>query len=419
MGPCPRWSSCLRHGSVLFLLLLLSVLCSSRRAAAQAQPQPQTDPTEAAAVNAILAKFGLKAQPSWNISGNLCSGAATDDSVVLDDNPNFNPAIKCDCTEQNGTICHVTKLKINELDAAGPIPEELQNLTHLTKLDLKKNSLTGPLPAFLGELTTMQYITVGTNALSGPVPKELGNLTELLLLALGSNHFNGSLPDELGKLTKLQQMYIDSNDFSGPLPATLSQLTNLSTLWASDNNFTGKIPDYLGSFTNLNQLRIQGNSFQGPIPISLSNLMKLTSLRIGDIVNGSSSMAFVRNMTSLSDLVLRNSKIYDTLSSVEFSQFVNLNLLDLSFNNITGQIPLSIFNLPSLFFIFLGNNSLSGSLPATKNQLLTNLDFSYNHLSGSFPSWVTQKNLQLNLVANNFVMDSSNDSFLLSGRLWR
>ncbi|KAM0839364.1 hypothetical protein ACQ4PT_060357 [Festuca glaucescens] len=412
MGPCPRWSSCLRHGSVLFLLLLLSVLCSSRRAAAQAQPQPQTDPTEAAAVNAILAKFGLKAQPSWNISGNLCSGAATDDSVVLDDNPNFNPAIKCDCTEQNGTICHVTKLKINELDAAGPIPEELRNLTHLTKLDLKKNSLTGPFPAFLGELTTMQYITVGTNALSGPVPKELGNLTELLLLALGSNHFNGSLPDELGKLTKLQQMYIDSNDFSGPLPATLSQLTNLSTLWASDNNFTGQIPDYLGSFTNLNQLRLQGNSFQGPIPISLSNLMKLTSLRIGDIVNGSSSMAFVRNMTSLSDLVLRNSKIYDTLASVEFSKFVNLNLLDLSFNNITGQIPLSIFNLPSLIFIFLGNNSLSGSLPATKNQLLTNLDFSYNHLSGSFPSWVTQKNLQLNLVANNFVMDSSNDSVL-------
>ena len=77
-------------------------------------------------------------------------------------------------------------------------------------------------------------------------------------------------------------------------------------------------------------------------------------------------------------------------------------------------------------------------------------DFSYNHLSGSFPSWVTQKNLQLyvwvskfllwtvysslfehkscltrlnsitnrpcmlyfglrNLVANDFVMDSSND----------
>ncbi|KAE8795730.1 putative LRR receptor-like serine/threonine-protein kinase [Hordeum vulgare] len=416
--PSPRRSSCLRHGSVLLLppLLLLTALCSSWRAAAQAQapPPPQTDPTEAAAVSAILRKLGLSAPASWNISGNPCSGAATDDTP-LDDNPNFNPAIKCDCTDQNGTVCHVTRLKINSLDAAGPIPEELRNLTHLIKLDFRKNSLTGPLPAFIGELTALKYITVGTNALSGPVPKELWNLTDLVSLALGSNHFNGTLPDELGKLKKLQQLYIDSNDFTGPLPAALSQLTNLSTLWASDNSFTGQIPDYLGSLTNMTQLRLQGNSFQGPIPRSLSNLIKLTSLRIGDIVNGSSSLVFVGNMTTLGDLVLRNSKISDTLASVDFSKFVNLTLLDLSFNNITGQMPQSIFDLPSLNFVFLGNNSLSGSLPATKSPLLTNLDFSYNHLSGSFPSWITQKNVQLNLVANDFVIDSSNNSVLPLG----
>lgn len=75
---------------------------------------------------------------------------------------------------------------------------------------------------------------------------------------------------------------------------------------------------------------------------------------------------------------------------------------------------------------FLGNNSLSGSLPAMKSPLLSNLyvhiflvcshivsmikicidlilkypmllfrDFSYNHLSGNFPSWTAQKDLQL------------------------
>uniref|UniRef100_A0A453CQK9 LRR receptor-like serine/threonine-protein kinase n=1 Tax=Aegilops tauschii subsp. strangulata TaxID=200361 RepID=A0A453CQK9_AEGTS len=140
--------------------------------------------------------------------------------------------------------------------------------------------------------------------------------------------------------------------------------------WASDNSFTGQIPDFLGSLTNMTQLRLQGNSFQGPIPRSLSNLIKLTSLRIGDIVNGSSSMAFVGNMTSLGELVLRNSKISDTLASVDFSKFVNLTLLDLSFNNITGQMPQSIFDLPMLSYLFLGNNSLSGSLPATKSPLL-------------------------------------------------
>ncbi|CAD6259593.1 unnamed protein product [Miscanthus lutarioriparius] len=411
----PRLSGCrLLHGCVSLspvLLFLLLLLPSSWMAAAQAQQAPQTDPVEAAAVNAILSKLGLSAPPSWNISGNPCSGAATDDTSI-DDNPAFNPAIKCDCSDRNNTLCHVTRLKINTLDAVGPIPEELRNLTHLVKLDFRKNYFYGPLPAFIGELTALESMTVGINALSGPVPKELGNLTNLLSLALGSNNFNGTLPDELGKLTKLRQIYIDSNDFSGPLPSTLSQLKNLSILWASDNNFSGQIPDYLGSLTNLTQLRLQGNSFQGPIPSSLSNLVNLKKLRIGDIVNGSSPLAFIGNMTSLGELVLRNTKISDTLASVDFSKFVNLYLLDLSFNNITGQIPQSILNLLSLSYLFLGNNSLSGSLPATKSPLLTNLDFSYNHISGNFPSWATEKNLQLNLVANDFVMDSSNNSVL-------
>ncbi|TVU38692.1 hypothetical protein EJB05_12076, partial [Eragrostis curvula] len=379
------------HGAPVLLLFSLLLLCRSWRVAAQAQQVPQTDPVEAAALNAILSKLGLSAPESWNISGNPCS-----DDTPRDDNPAFYPAIK----------------KINMLDAVGPIPEELRNLTHLKELDFRKNYFTGPLPAFIGELTALEFMTVGTNALSGPIPKELGNLKNLISLALGSNNFNGTLPDELGNLTKLQRMYIDSNDFSGPLPSTLSQLKNLSVLWASDNNFSGQIPDYLGSLTNLTQVRLQGNSFQGPIPRSISSLVKLTSLRIGDIVNGSSTLAFIGNMTSLRDLVLRNCKISDTIASVDFSQFGFLNLMDLSFNNITGQIPQSILNLPLLIYLFLGNNSLSGSLPAAKTPLLTNLDFSYNHLSGSFPSWATQKNLQLNLVANDFVMDSSNDSIL-------
>uniref|UniRef100_A0A0E0H5Z6 non-specific serine/threonine protein kinase n=1 Tax=Oryza nivara TaxID=4536 RepID=A0A0E0H5Z6_ORYNI len=320
---------CYLHGCLCVLVLLL---CSWRAADAQAQqPPPHTDPTEAAALNAMMARLGLSAPPSWNISGDPCSGAATDDTP-LDDNPAFNPAIKCDCSDHNNTLCHITRLKINTLDVVGPIPEELRNLTHLIKLDFRKNYFTGPLPAFIGELTALKYITVGINALSGPIPKELGNLTNLVSLALGSNNFNGSLPDELGKLTKLQQLYIDSNDFSGPLPTTLSQLTNLSTLWALDNNFTGQIPDYLGSLTNLTQLRLQGNSFQGPIPRSLYNLVKLRSF------------------------VLRNSRISDSLASVDFSKFGSLNLLDLSFNNITGQIPPSIVNLPSLTFLNLVAN---------------------------------------------------------------
>ncbi|KAF0892577.1 hypothetical protein E2562_016873 [Oryza meyeriana var. granulata] len=243
---------------------------------------------------------------------------------------------------------------------------------------------------------------------------ELGNLTNLISLGLGSNHFNGSLPSELGNLNKLQELYIDSAGLSGPLPSSLSKLTRMQILWASDNDFTGQIPDYIGSW-NLTDLRFQGNSFQGPIPTTLSNLVQLSSLRIGDIENGSSSsLAFISNMTSLSTLILRNCRISDNLASIDFSKFASLQLLDLSFNNITGQVPATLLGLNFLNYLFLGNNSLSGSLPGSKRPSLSTLDFSYNQLSGNFPPWASEKNLQLNLVANNFVIDSSNNSVLPS-----
>lgn len=259
----------------------------------------------------------------------------------------------------------------------------------------------------------MQYMTFGINALSGPVPKELGNLTNLVSLSISSNNFSGPLPSELGNLAKLEQLYIDSAGLSGSLPSSLSKLTKMKTLWASDNDFTGQIPDYIGSW-NLTELRFQGNSFEGPLPATLSNLVQLTGLRIGDILNGSSSsLAFLNNMTSLSTLVLRNCRISDKLVSVDFSKFRNLNLLDLSFNNITGQVPQTLLNLNSLNFLFLGNNSLSGSLPSSIGSSLKNLDFSYNQLSGSVPSWA--RSSQLNLVANNFLADSSGNSVLPTG----
>ncbi|KAF0933920.1 hypothetical protein E2562_020048, partial [Oryza meyeriana var. granulata] len=64
---------------------------------------------------------------------------------------------------------------------------------------------------------------------------------------------------------------------------------------------------------------------------------------------------------------------------------------------------------------FLGNNSLTGRLPDVISRSLKTIDFSYNQLTGSFPSWATQNNLQLNLVANNFVLGSTNNGTLPSG----
>ncbi|URE20783.1 LRR receptor-like serine threonine-protein kinase [Musa troglodytarum] len=367
-----------------------------------------------AALNAILGWWGRTASatssPAWNISGEPCSGAAIDSTSF--DSAAFNPAIKCDCSYDNATTCHITQLKVYALDVVGRIPDELQNLTYLTNLYLAQNYLTGPLPAFIGNLTGLQYLSVGTTALSGGIPKELGKLTNLLSLSISTNNFSGPLPLELGNLTNLQQLYVSSCGASGEFPSTISGLKNLKTLWLSNNNFTGKIPDF--SRTNITTLRMQGNSFEGSIPSGLSRMINMVDLRISDIQKGSSSLAFISNLTSLSTLILRNCKISDIIPS-NFSQYTSLQKLDLSFNNLTGQLPQSLFNLNLLSHLFLGNNNLSGSLPANKSVTLLNIDLSYNQLAGSFPSWASQQNLKLNLVANNFVIGNSSFAIKCGG----
>ncbi|KAK0598801.1 hypothetical protein LWI29_038113 [Acer saccharum] len=394
-----------------FLLLLFAFFWVCLVHVAQAQTQPTTDPDEVRALDSIFRRWGIYSNSS-NISGWPCSGIAADtntsDFVAFSGRNVPNPSIKCVCTYNNNTLCHITQLTFYALNIDGMIPDELWTLTFLTHLNLDHNYLTGPLSPSIGNLTRMQYFTIGTNALSGELPKELGKMTDMRLFAIGSNNFFGPLPSELGNWTKLEQLYIDSSGVSGEIPSTLAKLQNMAIVWASDTELTGRIPDFIGNWSKLTTLRFQGNSFDGPIPSSFSNL-NLTDLRISGLSNGSSTLAFMKNMKSLSFLELRNNNISDSIPS-NIGEFQSLQHLDLSFNNLGGDIPDSLFSLSSLANLFLGNNKLNGTLPAQKSTSLLNIDVSYNNLIGSFPSWINQRNLQLNVVANNLTIDNSNSS---------
>ncbi|XP_020535941.1 probable LRR receptor-like serine/threonine-protein kinase At1g56130 isoform X2 [Jatropha curcas] len=377
---------------------------------AQNEAQPTTEPNEARALNSIFQQWGISAdQSQWNITGEVCSGAAVLASISIDDGKH-NPFVKCDCADNNGTTCHITALKVYEMDIVGDMPAELWTLTYLTNLNLAHNYLTGNLSPFIGNLTRMQYLYLSVNSLSGELPKELGLLADLRSLGFGTNNFSGPLPSELANCTKLEQIYFDSSGVSGEIPLEFANLQNIVIMWGSDNDLTGRIPNFIWNWSKLATL-FEGNRFEGPIPSALSSLTSLTELRISDLSNGSSSLEFLENMKSLAVLVLRNDNIADAIPS-SFREYQYLTLLDLSFNNIAGRIPDSLFQLNSLTTLFLGSNNLDGPLPAQKSPSLRIIDVSYNNLVGSLPTWVNGQNLQVNLVANNFTLDLSENSGL-------
>uniref|UniRef100_A0A7N2LH52 LRR receptor-like serine/threonine-protein kinase n=1 Tax=Quercus lobata TaxID=97700 RepID=A0A7N2LH52_QUELO len=185
------------------------------------------------ALNSVFQKWGILAQPDqWNISGEPCSGVAIV-STNFDDT-SYNPMIKCDCSTNSNSTCHITQLRTMDFDF--PLQSVWFLLYMLVYLrfasilitfffmmahfqfcllnllsptfdrNLGQNHLTGNLSASIGNLTRMQYLSLGINALSGTLPKELGYFTELISLALSTNEFSGPLPSELGNLVKLQQL---------------------------------------------------------------------------------------------------------------------------------------------------------------------------------------------------------------------
>nr|TKR97677.1 putative LRR receptor-like serine/threonine-protein kinase [Populus alba] len=398
--------SCCLH---LFILLSMFHLSNAQNAT--------TDPSEVSALNSLFEQWDTKAVGLWNLSGEPCSGSAIN-GTEFEDTTN-NPAIKCVCTYNNRTTCHITQLRVYALNRRGEIPEVITALKYLTLLKIDQNYFTGPLPAFIGNLTALQSLSIAHNAFSGTIPKELGNLKELNLLSIGINNFSGTLPPELGQLVNLEQLYVNSCGLGGEIPSTFVNLQRMTTFSASDAAFTGNIPDFIGNWTALTSLRFQGNSFEGPIPSSFSNLTSLTSLRISDLSNVSSTLDFIKNLKSLTDLTLRNALISGSIPSDIGEIFQTLDRLDLSFNNLTGQVPSALFTMSSLQYLFLGNNSLIGTLPNQKSSTLQTIDLSYNYLSGTFPSWfystylsVTFVKLCRNLVANNFTFDNSNISVL-------
>ncbi|KAI8551677.1 hypothetical protein RHMOL_Rhmol06G0204800 [Rhododendron molle] len=137
--------------------------------------------------------------------------------------------------------------------------------------------------------------------------------------------------------------------------------------------------------------RFQGNSFEGPIPPSFSNLTKLVSLIISDLSNGNTSLEFLKDMTSLNTLILRNNKIY-------------------------GPIPSKIGDYQSLSLLLGGDMDTYYENLYLNKMIGTDVDVSYNELSGSLPSWIDEQGLQLNLVANNFTIENANDRIELSSK---
>ncbi|XP_054815636.1 probable LRR receptor-like serine/threonine-protein kinase At1g53440 isoform X2 [Prosopis cineraria] len=315
--------------------------------------------------------------------------------------------VTCDCSFQNGTVCHVTNIMLRGLNISGVIPNEFGDLTQLNVLDLTYNYLNGSIPTFFTRIPITNLSMVG-NRISGSIPAEFGEIASLQELILEDNQLGGHLPQSLGNLSDLRRLLLSANNFTGIIPETFGNLKNLTDFRIDGSTLSGKIPSFIGNWTKCVCLNMQGTGMEGPIPSTISLLKNLKELRISDLSGATMEFPDLKDLQSLERLILRNCLITGLIPKY-IGEIKTLKTLDLSFNGLIGSIPDSFQGL-NFNHMFLANNYLNGTIPDWVLENKYNIDLSYNNFTEVSAS--SCQNLLVNL-ASSLSSSGRNASFCL------
>ncbi|BAU02125.1 hypothetical protein VIGAN_11155700 [Vigna angularis var. angularis] len=272
-------------------------------------------------------------------------------------------------------------LAVNYLE--GDVTESnLSNFSKLAFLQLSDNSLSlkiGPtwFPPF-------QLLFLGLRSCNlGPTfPNWLQTQTSIIFLDISNSNLNDSVPDwfwnNLQNMGKLNMSY---NNLIGTIPNISLKLLYRPFIFLHSNQFEGKIPPFL---LQASKLKLSKNKF--------SNLFSFLC-----------DQSISANLLSLD---LSNNQMKGQLPNC-WKYVDRLLFLDLSNNKLSGKIHVSMGSLVNLEVLVLRNNNLMGELPSTLKNCsnLIMVDVSENILSGPIPSWIGESMQQLiilNMRGNHF-----------------
>ncbi|XP_055814657.1 receptor-like protein EIX2 [Solanum dulcamara] len=309
---------------------------------------------------------------------------------------------------------------------SGPIP---MISTIVTELDLSNNSFSEGLSNFLCEAKNGSYkleiLNLGGNNLSEEIPNCWMKWPELTALILRENNLIGGIPRSMEVLSELQSLDLRRNRLNGPFPSSLKNCTKLHKIDLAENEFIGKLPSWLGMrFPTLIVLILRSNKFDGELP---QELCHLKDLQILDLANNTFVGIIPRCIGNFSAMVKGKKEVEDN-EDLNYSYYIGVLIesamvttkgnmyqydtilalftsMDMSSNNLSGDIPTSLTRLAGLRSFNFSNNNLTGMIPKDIGDMkfLESVDLSRNQLYGQIPpSFSSLFTLSyLNLSVNN------------------
>lgn len=282
-------------------------------------------------------KLGTLALGSNRLSSNVLPKSVANLSSTLDMLSLRNNQIRGSIPDAIGNLVNLSGLGLDGNRLSGVIPETIGRLSRLNRLDLDRNSFTGGLPSSLGNLTKLVFLTMSASGIDGSIPASIVKCKDLEFLDLSQNRLAGRIPPAVLGISSLYQLDLSDNSLSGELPGEVGEMTGLYAFDVSNNYLSGTIPSNLGDCERLVYLYMERNLFEGPIPPSF---IKLVALQLLDISRNNISGEIPQFLAKVS--------------------FVYLNL---SYNELDGDVPNDgVFKNASAFSV-IGNNKLCGGPP--------------------------------------------------------
>ena len=198
-------------------------------------------------------------------------------------------------------------------------------------LNLEHNGLLGTLPSSLWRLPKLRYLNLGFNQLivSLELLYQAEDLLDLRLSAAGRVNLTG-----LDRISTLAVLDLSSNGLDTSFPTQVLQVSNLRILRLQDNLLTGSLPASFASLQQLRVLDVHQNSLTGPVPAF--------------------SQSFRLERINLSFNEMKGRISADFLSHVPLSTNQTIHV-DLSHNQLTGELPESLTRLDHFNLTVTGN----------------------------------------------------------------
>ncbi|XP_050240935.1 receptor-like protein EIX2 [Quercus robur] len=309
------------------------------------------------------------------------------------------------------------ELKGNVPDFSSQLQLSLLDLSHnyfrsrlprfsvsLRILALAENSFFGSISHLCGILSvdnSIGYLDLSSNNLSGKIPDCWEYGQNLVILNLANNNLSGQIPNSICHLINLKTLRLDNNSLSGEVTSSLKNCFALRVLGLAHNKLSGNVLELISeNLQYLMILELRYNTFSGHIPLQMC---RLKNLKILDLASNNLSGTIPRcvfdGMTSFEETLSLVYYPYTTYSEgikltvkskeLVYSTILRLvKLLDLSSNNLSGEIPTEVTSLVGLQGLNLSRNHLVGPIPPNtgKMESLEALDLSRNHLSCTMPA---------------------------------